>query len=197
MALFGCFTAAATIPQQYIDNDIQKQLLIVSIILGFIYLSFEVCQFIYDPINGSLIFGIYLILLHFYFHSCCHQVFENGTFDLNPYMVQQPDGNTNIFVNFRTALFAMYLFLTSDSSALTNWTYIDNPAFAIMIVLFSLLIVIYLMNLFIGLLNIAIDRDNDRVSYLTQKSEILAKIELFYLLPHQRCWREWFPEILF
>jgi hypothetical protein len=51
MALLGCFTAAATIPQQYIDVDIRNQLLIVSIILGFIHLSFEIRQFIYDPIK--------------------------------------------------------------------------------------------------------------------------------------------------
>ena len=40
------------------------------------------------------------------------QVFENGTTNSNSFMIQQPDGNTNMFINFRTALFAMYLFLT-------------------------------------------------------------------------------------
>ncbi|RIA84196.1 hypothetical protein C1645_832643 [Glomus cerebriforme] len=34
MALLGCFNAAATIPQQYIDDDVQKQLLTSSIVLG-------------------------------------------------------------------------------------------------------------------------------------------------------------------
>jgi hypothetical protein len=48
MVLLGCFTAAATIPQQYIDDNVQKQLLIASIILGFVHLSFEVRQMIYD-----------------------------------------------------------------------------------------------------------------------------------------------------
>jgi hypothetical protein len=51
MALLGCFTCAATIPQQYIDDNIRNQLLFASIILGFIHLSFEVRQFIYDPIK--------------------------------------------------------------------------------------------------------------------------------------------------
>ncbi|EXX68955.1 hypothetical protein RirG_100340 [Rhizophagus irregularis DAOM 197198w] len=51
MAFLGCFTAAATIPQQYIDEDTQNQLLIASIILGFIHLSFEIRQFIYNPIR--------------------------------------------------------------------------------------------------------------------------------------------------
>jgi len=63
-------------------------------------------------------------------------------------------------------------------------------------VVFSFLVVVYLMNLFIGLLNNAIEKDNDRASYLVQKAEIIAEIELFYLLPHQRRWRSWFPEVM-
>ncbi|PKY60749.1 hypothetical protein RhiirA4_484823 [Rhizophagus irregularis] len=296
IALLGCFTAAATIPQQYIDEDVRKQLLITTIILGFIHLSFEVRQFIYDarkwirdiwnifdviayilPIYTSIIwlqsseiniipllsfsclfldikfllffraieyFGVYfaiiisvakeiisflvvlLIIIISFAHafyillsprsqfsfeertnnddpynpwniaSTYNQVFENGTIDSNSYIIQPPDGNTNMFVDFRTAMFAMYLYLTGDSSALSNWPYINNSSLAILIVLFSLLIVVYLMNLFIGLLNNAIEKNNDRVSYLVLKAEILAEIELFYLLPHQRRWESWFPEVI-
>ncbi|CAB4393433.1 unnamed protein product [Rhizophagus irregularis] len=90
----------------------------------------------------------------------------------------------------------MYLFLAGDTSALSNWEYTDNPSIAILIILFSLLVVIYLMNLLIGLLNMEIGEDNNRVSYLIQKAEILAEIELFYLLPHQRRWQAWFPEVI-
>ncbi|PKC71628.1 hypothetical protein RhiirA1_390382 [Rhizophagus irregularis] len=54
-----------------------------------------------------------------------------------------------------------------------------------------------LMNLFIGLFNMAIEKDNNRISYLMQKAEILAEIELFYLLPHQRRWHTWFPEVIY
>ncbi|PKK70423.1 hypothetical protein RhiirC2_866190 [Rhizophagus irregularis] len=111
-------------------------------------------------------------------------------------MIQIPDENTNMFIDIRTSLFAMYLFLTGDSSALSNWSYTENPSIAVLIVLFSLLIVVYLMNLLIGLLNNAIEEDNNRVSYLIQKAEILAEIELFYLLPHQRRWHTWFPEVI-
>uniref|UniRef100_U9UNF9 Uncharacterized protein n=1 Tax=Rhizophagus irregularis (strain DAOM 181602 / DAOM 197198 / MUCL 43194) TaxID=747089 RepID=U9UNF9_RHIID len=49
MALLGCFTAAATIPQQYIGIKIRQQLFIASIILGFIHLIFEIRQFFYSP----------------------------------------------------------------------------------------------------------------------------------------------------
>jgi hypothetical protein len=62
--------------------------------------------------------------------------------------------------------------LLGDSSALTNWTYVDHAPLALLIVLFSLLIVVYLMNLLIGLLNNAIEKDNNRVSYLKQKAEV-------------------------
>ncbi|POG69468.1 hypothetical protein GLOIN_2v1626983 [Rhizophagus irregularis DAOM 181602=DAOM 197198] len=111
-------------------------------------------------------------------------------------MIQIPDKNTNMFIDIRTSLFAIYLFLIGDSSALSNWPYTENPSIAVLIVLFSLLVVVYLMNLLIGLLNIAIEEDNNRVSYLMQKAEILAEIELFYLLPNQRRWQTWFPEVI-
>ncbi|GBB98779.1 hypothetical protein RclHR1_03320005 [Rhizophagus clarus] len=295
--LLGCFTAAATISKQYIDDNIRNKLLIASIIFGFIHLSFEVRQFIYDPIKWSGDFWNYFDLTAFLLPICTsiywiqtndrniqllsftclfldikfllffrvfesfgvyfaiiisvgkkvfsflvvlfiiiisfahtfyillspessfsfdeytnnndpnnpwniapayHQVLENGTVvDPNPYMIQPPNENTNMFVNFGTSIFAMYKFLTGDSSALSNWTYKDDPSLAILIVLFSFLIVVYLMNLFIGLLNNAIEEDNNRVSYLIQKAQILAEIELLYLLPNQRRWKEWFPEIIY
>ncbi|PKK76704.1 hypothetical protein RhiirC2_844957 [Rhizophagus irregularis] len=272
MAFLGCFTAAATIPQQYIDEDIQSQLLIASIILGFIHLSFEIRQFVYDPIRWfrnfwnifDIIaflfpidikfllffrvfesFGVYfaimisvgkqiasfLLVLFIIIISFAHtfyillsptsnvsfekntnnddpnnpwniapayyQAFADGTVNKNQYFIQPPDENTNMFVDFGTAIFAMYLFLTGDSSALSNWTYKDNPSLVILIVLFSLLVVVYLMNLLIGLLNNAIEKDNNKASYLVQKAEILAEIELLYLLPHQRRWHKWFPEIIY
>jgi hypothetical protein len=47
--------------------------------------------------------------------STYNQVFENGTIDPNPSIIQPPDGNTNMFVDFRTAIFAMYLYLTGKN----------------------------------------------------------------------------------
>ncbi|PKY44899.1 hypothetical protein RhiirA4_459349 [Rhizophagus irregularis] len=257
MAFLCCFTAAATISKQYIDEDMRKQLLITSIIFGFIHLSFEIHQIIYNPIKWIQdfwnIFDIMAYVLPIYASiywlqtnnrnvslltfSCLfldikfllffrvfesfesdysfkkymnnnpnnpwnivptyNKVFDDGTIDTHPFIIQSPDKNTNMFEDYRTSLFAMYLFLTGDSKALSNWSYIDNPSLVILIFLFSLLIVVYLMNLFIGLLNNAIEKDNNRVSYLIQKAEILAEIELFYLLPHQRRWNTWFPEVIY
>ncbi|PKY47715.1 hypothetical protein RhiirA4_544152 [Rhizophagus irregularis] len=300
-ALLGCFTVAATISQQYINEEVRQQLFIASIILGFIHLIFEIRQFLYnitkwfynfwnifdiiayvlsiytsiywlqtnDKNNNYLItllsfsclfldikfllffraldyFGEYfaiiinvgkrifsfLIVLFIIIISFAHSFYillsprsefslkqyninsddpnnpwklapsynqiidNNGNINSNPSMIQIPDKNTNMFTDIRTSLFAMYLFLTGDSSALSNWEYTDNPSIAILIVLFSLLVVVYLVNLLIGLLNMAIEKDNNKVSYLIQKAEILAEIELFYLLPHQKRWQTWFPEVI-
>ncbi|CAB4415434.1 unnamed protein product [Rhizophagus irregularis] len=297
MVYLGCFTTAATIPQQYIEKNVQTRLLIASIILGFVHLSFEIRQIIHDfnkwirdfwnifdviayvlPILTSILwlrtsdmniipllsfsclfldikfllffrafeyFGIYfaiiinvakkivsfLVVLFIIIISFAHafyillvprsqfsfdeptnnddpnnpwniassyyQVFENGSIGHNPYIIQQPNDSTNMFVNFTTAIFAMYEFLTGDSGAFSNWSYTANPSLAILIVLFSLLVVVYLMNLLIGLLSNAIEESNNRVSYLIQKAEILVEIELFYLFPFQRRWDNWFPKVMY
>ncbi|CAB4373238.1 unnamed protein product [Rhizophagus irregularis] len=42
-----------------------------------------------------------------------------------------------------------------------------------------------------------IEESNNRVSYLIQKAEILVEIELFYLLPFQRRWDNWFPKVMY
>ncbi|RGB36672.1 hypothetical protein C1646_757826 [Rhizophagus diaphanus] len=280
MALLGCFTTAATIPQQYINEEVRQQLFIASIILGFIHLILEIRQFLYNitkwfcnfwnifdiiayvlSIYTSIYwlqtnnktnnkafeyFGVYfaiivsvgkkiisfLLVLFIIIISFAHAFYillspkseisleqyntnnnddpnnpwnlapsyghidNNGNINSNPLMIQIPDKNTNMFIDIKTSLFAIYLFLIGDSSALSNWPYTENPSIAVIIVLFSLLVVVYLMNLLIGLLNIAIVEDNNRVSYLMQKAEILAEIELFYLLPNQRRWQTWFPEVI-
>ncbi|PKC75178.1 hypothetical protein RhiirA1_528991 [Rhizophagus irregularis] len=299
LALLGCFTTAATIPQLYIDDDIRKKLFIASIVFGFIHLSFEVRQIIYNPfkwirdfwnifdviayvlpiytsiywlqiggINDEIIplltfsclfldikfllffraigyFGVYFAIIisvakeiisflllifiivisftHAFFillsprsdfsfnnvsnnndpnnpwnlASTYNQMFDNGTISSSPFLIQPPSESTNMFIDIRTSLFATYLFLTGDSGALSNWSYLNNPTLVILIVLFSLFIVIYLMNLLIGLLSDAIGKNKNRVSYLMQKTQILAEIELFYMLPFQRRWKEWFPEIIY
>jgi hypothetical protein len=51
VTLLGCFTAVATIPQLYDNEDVRKQLLNASIILGFFHLIFEIRQMIYNPIK--------------------------------------------------------------------------------------------------------------------------------------------------
>ncbi|PKY30789.1 hypothetical protein RhiirB3_448055, partial [Rhizophagus irregularis] len=69
------------------------------------------------------------------------QIDNNGNINSNPLMIQIPDKNTNMFIDIKTSLFAIYLFLIGDSSALSNWPYTENPSIAVLIVLFSLLVV--------------------------------------------------------
>ncbi|CAG8626977.1 1537_t:CDS:2 [Funneliformis caledonium] len=111
--------------------------------------------------------------------------------------VQQPDSNVNQFSTYQSSLFAMYLFLTGDSSAFSSWSVQENPFMAILLTMFSFMIVVYLMNLFIGLLNLEIEESRASSLVLLQKARILAEIELFLLLPHQRRWHHWFPDTIY
>ncbi|GBC09542.1 hypothetical protein RclHR1_08970002 [Rhizophagus clarus] len=128
-----------------------------------------------------------------------NQTDENGNI-LNETLIQVPSENTNLFYSYSTSLLATYLFLTGNQNSFSPWTpklsteY--TTLFALMAV-FSFIVVIYLMNLFIGLLNMEIENNNSRAEYLAQKAEAIAEIELFYLLPHQRRRRSWFPEVIY
>ncbi|PKC68123.1 hypothetical protein RhiirA1_457553 [Rhizophagus irregularis] len=125
-----------------------------------------------------------------------HSISKNGE-DSNAIYVQEPDEYTNLFSNYPNSILSMYLFLTGDRNSLSRWEPEENRIMIILMIMFSFIVVVYLMNLFIGLLNMAIEKDNDRASYLAQKAEILKDIELFYLLPHQRRWNHWFPDIIY
>ncbi|RGB23988.1 hypothetical protein C1646_773715 [Rhizophagus diaphanus] len=216
MVLLGYFTAAATIPQQYISDFNRNLLLIFSTCIGLYHLVHEIRQFTYDPKKWykdiwnyfdviACVLPIYTSIywLQTVFENVgkyftiiiengstleefvnnndpnnpwnlthTYSVLDNGAINSKLNIIEQPNENTNIFINYKTAIFATYLFLTGDSSALTNWKYTNNPSLVILIVLFSLLIVVYLMNLFIGLLNLEIGKYNDRVSFLMQKAEV-------------------------
>ncbi|GBC04782.1 hypothetical protein RclHR1_05870006 [Rhizophagus clarus] len=126
-----------------------------------------------------------------------HQITEDGNITPNATLIEEPDSNTNLFSNYPNSLFSMYLFLTGDRNSLSAWSPKENPLMIMLMITFSLVVVVYLMNLLIGLLNMAIETDNDRASYLAQKALILREIELFYLLPHQRRWKTWFPDIIY
>ncbi|CAJ0903122.1 12258_t:CDS:2 [Entrophospora sp. SA101] len=42
-----------------------------------------------------------------------------------------------------------------------------------------------------------IENRNIDEAFFAQKAKIISDIELFYLLPNQRRWREWFPDIIY
>ncbi|PKC06046.1 hypothetical protein RhiirA5_483980 [Rhizophagus irregularis] len=113
-------------------------------------------------------------------------------------IIQPSDSNTNLFNWFPTSLLAVYKMLTGDSGSLSSWTFRENPTMTFLLVAFTFFTVIYLMNLFIGLLNIAIADYNKEEEFLLQKAQIIAEIELFYMLPSQRRDnKEWFPDWIY
>ena len=50
-----------------------------------------------------------------------NQIFEDGSINPKFALIQVPEENTNLFTTFYTSLMATYLYLTGDSSSLTQW----------------------------------------------------------------------------
>ena len=118
-------------------------------------------------------------------------------------LIKQPDMNTNMFTDYGTSLFSMYLYLTGiiihfflnlkyltvidydhnfllifligDLNALSNWDYKDNPSMVIFngLILFGNCYTIYLMNLFIGLLTKSIEEDDNRACITCKRQRYL------------------------
>ncbi|RIA86106.1 hypothetical protein C1645_856790 [Glomus cerebriforme] len=203
-----CFTVASY-PTNYISQELRIMLYQTSIAFGIFHIIFELRQFIWSPKKYFLsIWNLFDSLNApnssdpnnpWTLSNTYNQTDETGNVK-NEAFIQVPSGNTNLFYSYPTSLLAIYLFLTGNQNSLSPWAptpSYENTILYILMIIFSFLIVIYLMNLFIGLLNMAIEKDNDRASYLTLKAEFIAEIELFYLLPHQRRWKAWFPEIIY
>ncbi|KAF0449993.1 transient receptor potential cation channel subfamily a member 1-like [Gigaspora margarita] len=121
---------------------------------------------------------------------------SNGTVG-ESLLIETPDDNTNLFSLFSTSLLAVYFMLTGDSSSVSSWNLKNNWTLALLLVIFSFFTTIYLLNLFISLLGNAIDEANNEESFLQLRGEILAEIELFWMLPYQRRKKNWFPAILY
>ena len=58
--------------------------------------------------------------------SPMYKLFNNGIIDSNQYIIQQPDENTNMFINYKTSLLAMFLFLTGMFIFFTYVQFIYN-----------------------------------------------------------------------
>ncbi|CAJ0908416.1 2177_t:CDS:2 [Entrophospora sp. SA101] len=109
----------------------------------------------------------------------------------NPYTImKEPDKDTNMFIDYSSSMLAMYNFLAGDNSAISPWSLQDDPYLTILVVVFSFIVVVYLMNLFIGLLSNAIEENNTDEAFFAEKARIITEIELFYLLPNQRRWKD-------
>ncbi|CAG8521399.1 25607_t:CDS:2, partial [Racocetra persica] len=77
---------------------------------------------------------------------------SNGTIEENAALIDPPTTTTNMFMMMSTAISAVYIMLTGDSTPISNWDLDSNPALLILTILFSFGATIYLMNLFIGVL---------------------------------------------
>ncbi|CAG8555308.1 14947_t:CDS:2 [Funneliformis caledonium] len=203
-----------TLPSR-IDKENRNSFLIASIFFGCFHLLFEVRQFLWNPYRWLLnfwnIIGAYL--LPTYTSILWYKNGENNTYLVSTSCLIlemkfilflrafEPFGIYFAIMlgnsNYANSLLAMSLFLTGDGSLFNKWSPKDNKIMIALMLLYSFIIVVFLMNLLIGLLNMAIEADNDRVTYLAQKAEILKEIELLYFLPNQkRCWKSLFPELM-
>ncbi|CAG8790191.1 11009_t:CDS:2, partial [Racocetra persica] len=126
-----------------------------------------------------------------------YTVNQDGSVNENPFLIESPNTSTNMFSTLISAILAVYIMLTGDTSSLSPWALNDDITLTILVVIFSFFTTIYLMNLFIGLLSDAINETNNKEYFLIQRAEVLTEIELFYMLPYQRRKHNWFPNIIF
>ncbi|CAG8825439.1 25012_t:CDS:2, partial [Racocetra persica] len=120
---------------------------------------------------------------------------SNGTIGEKSF-IETPDDNTNLFAKFSTSFLAVYFMLTGDTSAVSSWVLQNNLMLSFLLVTFLFFTTIYLLNLFISLLSMTMEKKEYEEIYLRTKAEILSEIELFWMLPHQRRKKNWFPESL-
>ncbi|GES84866.1 hypothetical protein GLOIN_2v1781806 [Rhizophagus clarus] len=212
-----CFTIASY--PNSIAYETRIKLYQTSIALGFVHIIFELRQFFWSPKKYFLsiwnffdasaylfatIVSIYWIRYNdipdWALSISCLMLDLKFLLFFRAFESFVPSENTNLFYSYPTSLLATYLFLAGNQNSLSPWApeaTAENTILFILMALFSFLIVIYLMNLIIGLLNMSIEKVNDKASYLIQKAEVIVEIELFYLLPHQRRWISWFPEVIY
>ncbi|CAG8622640.1 4497_t:CDS:2 [Funneliformis mosseae] len=112
-----------------------------------------------------------------------------------PSIIERPNMNINLYARYNTSALAVYQLMTGDTKSIESWELNQNPTLVMLWISFSLLIVVFLLNLFIGLLSEAMQEYCNK-EFLFQKADIIVEIELFWLLPCQRNWKEWFPEII-
>ncbi|GES75057.1 hypothetical protein GLOIN_2v1842993 [Rhizophagus clarus] len=213
---YVCYSLASTLEQKSIPDFYFKLLFIISIILGSIFLIFEIRQFLwnykryFNDIWNLFVLGyaqaFFIVLRSNSINDDNNPrnvatkydfVNPDGTISNTTTIIQDPDSNTNLFNWFPTSLLAAYKLLTGNSGSLSSFTYREHFSITILLVTFTFFTVIYLMNLFIGLLNIAIDDYNKEEEFLLQKAQIIMEIELFYMLPYQRRNQKWFPDWIY
>ncbi|RIB00606.1 hypothetical protein C2G38_1146124 [Gigaspora rosea] len=129
--------------------------------------------------------------------STYNAIDPNGTIEGSSSLIEPPTATTNMFMMMGSAIAAVYIMLTGDTTPISYWDLDSDLALLILTILFSFVATIYLMNLFIGVLSNEIGETKTREAYLILRAEVLEEIELFYMLPYQRRKENWFPFITF
>ncbi|KAF0507084.1 transient receptor potential cation channel subfamily a member 1-like [Gigaspora margarita] len=101
-----------------------------------------------------------------------YTVNPDGSVNKNPILIEPPNESTNMFSTLISAILAVYIMLTGDTSSLSPWALNENISLTILVVIFSFFTTIYLMNLFIGLLSDAINETNNKEYFLIQRAEV-------------------------
>ncbi|KAF0485002.1 transient receptor potential cation channel subfamily a member 1-like [Gigaspora margarita] len=78
---------------------------------------------------------------------------------------------TNMFETINSAIGAVYLMITGDTTPISNWNLENNNALLILVIIFSFIVTLYLVNLIIRLLASRID-DKIRVLFLILRAKI-------------------------
>ncbi|RUS21628.1 hypothetical protein BC937DRAFT_92039 [Endogone sp. FLAS-F59071] len=106
-------------------------------------------------------------------------------------------GGPNHYNTFPNSIKYTYYWLTGDTSAIGTFDGVDLAA-DVFRVLFSLITVIILLNLLIAMLNDSFNKATEisEKSYLLQLAQVLADVEIFFLLPSERK-KIWFADELY
>ncbi|GES99663.1 hypothetical protein GLOIN_2v1784920 [Rhizophagus clarus] len=136
-----CYSLASTLEQKSFPDFYFKLLFIISIILGSIFLIFEIRQFLWNykryfkDIWNLFVLGyaqaFFIVLRSNNFNddndprnlaTKYDLINPDGTINNTTSIIQDPDSNTNLFNWFPTSLLAVYKLITGDSGSLSPFT---------------------------------------------------------------------------
>ncbi|CAB4491301.1 unnamed protein product [Rhizophagus irregularis] len=163
-----CYSLASALDQNSIPDSYFKLLFIISIVLGSIFLIFEIRQFLWNTklyVNDVWNLFAFFIILKSTNENDDNDpqnlatkydfINSDGTINNTTKLIQETDSNTNLFNWFPTSLLAVYKILT------------------------------------------AIEKYNKEEEFLLQKAKIIMEIELFYMFPCWRSDKKWFPDWIY
>ncbi|RUP49184.1 hypothetical protein BC936DRAFT_143103 [Jimgerdemannia flammicorona] len=103
----------------------------------------------------------------------------------------------NPFTSLDSSLKTVWAFLGGDFAAVDSWD--AGRSVDIMRILFSFLTTIVLLNVLIALLNNVFNESRNRAkkTWIRNRAEFIATVEVFMMTARQRQNKNWFPSIVF